>query len=600
MTPGAVGCALSHRVLWESLASEVSLQDWLLVLEDDLLWVASDLEQRLAQVVRELPSDWHLCYVGWHGQAVIRLALGDAGLLKTSGPLEPWSGCDPLGTFAYLVSRAGARELLRTGSAFPLRRQLDAQRLGQAAGKVASGGVPGMVEARQLIGLVRFEPAYARSDFRCALLHLIVPKCLSLFRLGLQLGCIKRGIRASILTRTMTSMSCFRIFKLMWPCSPSLFYSAPCQLLDSDVQAIWSAGHAWLVADPGMWVNRSADHTTQLRPVKLGLRARAEALNAISAFDIPRAVGQALDRLAARAYAFSALMKFAQARMGGIRLPLWHPSVPSLEALAPFFLVRPRIHAAIVLVEDGRPKAAILQEAGCLAHAVAALLRAIGPGAVLIVWYGSQDPDFLASLRAAAGLPSGALLCRPLPAAEVGVPGADAMCHKASLWTNFRSLLALLGLCTEELFLIGGSDLEAVRGSVEAFPRDLPALSEHCVAALPPCRSMHLDEEALAAAFQEIKRDPSASYVGLEHTALAEPFDPHIILFRRRAWARLATWVREMFRLAARLRAVARGGNGQAEGARAVAAARCVLGLAGLPPRLVAPNRGADSFERCD
>ncbi|CAE7218745.1 unnamed protein product [Symbiodinium sp. CCMP2592] len=129
MTPGAVGCALSHRVLWESFPQHAAAcdQDWLLVLEDDLLWVASDLEQRLGEVLRQLPEAWHLCYLGWHGQGVIHLALGDTGPLTTVGPLEPWSGEAPLGTFAYLVSRAGAKVLLEAGSAFPLRRQLDAQ-----------------------------------------------------------------------------------------------------------------------------------------------------------------------------------------------------------------------------------------------------------------------------------------------------------------------------------------------------------------------------------------------------------------------------------------------------------------------------------------
>ncbi|CAE7239103.1 unnamed protein product, partial [Symbiodinium microadriaticum] len=121
--------------------------------------------------------------------------------------------------------------------------------------------------------------------------------------------------------------------------------------------------------------------------------------------------------------------------------------------------------------------------------------------------------------------------------------------------------------------------------------------------ALPPKGGLPSEEEALEAAFQEIRSDPSASYVGLEDVPLAKPFDPHVVLFRDRAWAKLATWVQEMIRLAGSLHA-AQGGTSQApqvrHAATGLAAARCVLGLAQIPLRLVPPRRTTDIFERCD
>ena len=109
MTPGAVGCALSHRAIWQELARSEK-EDWWLVLEDarlhwslsaptkielrrlcqdDILWVADDLEEQIHQVIRQLPEGWHLCYLGWHGQSVLHLALGDHGLrLEMSSEIE--------------------------------------------------------------------------------------------------------------------------------------------------------------------------------------------------------------------------------------------------------------------------------------------------------------------------------------------------------------------------------------------------------------------------------------------------------------------------------------------------------------------------------
>jgi hypothetical protein len=47
--------------------------------EDDILWVSEDLDAKIHQVISKLPDGWHLCYLGWHGQSVLHLALGPLG-----------------------------------------------------------------------------------------------------------------------------------------------------------------------------------------------------------------------------------------------------------------------------------------------------------------------------------------------------------------------------------------------------------------------------------------------------------------------------------------------------------------------------------------
>eukprot|EP00927_Polykrikos_kofoidii_P066211 TRINITY_DN61850_c0_g1_i1.p1 TRINITY_DN61850_c0_g1~~TRINITY_DN61850_c0_g1_i1.p1 ORF type:complete len:658 (+),score=105.01 TRINITY_DN61850_c0_g1_i1:94-2067(+) len=131
MTPGAVGCALSHRIAWEHLVNNRPEAIWALVLEDDLTYIVPNLEQRIAAVLECLPpaDEWDLCYLGWHGCA--RAAFeASAGSSEHPGPLLPW--CEdlrPLGTFGYLVSTGGAQRLLdpEAKRVFPLAFQLDKQ-----------------------------------------------------------------------------------------------------------------------------------------------------------------------------------------------------------------------------------------------------------------------------------------------------------------------------------------------------------------------------------------------------------------------------------------------------------------------------------------
>ncbi|CAE8609211.1 unnamed protein product [Polarella glacialis] len=137
MTSGSLGCALSHLTVWREVLSDSA--PWALVLEDDLIAVAPDLERRMLAVVDMLPAGWDLCFIGFHGDFAFEFLLSGGAPVEASPRVEAvevlrgqsdWDLLNPcLGTFGYLVSCSGAAKLSAEGAAnvFPLERQLDQQ-----------------------------------------------------------------------------------------------------------------------------------------------------------------------------------------------------------------------------------------------------------------------------------------------------------------------------------------------------------------------------------------------------------------------------------------------------------------------------------------
>jgi glycosyl transferase family 25 len=130
LKPGEVGCALSHRQIWE----ETVRQGWkrVLVFEDDACTVPEALPE-LGEALTELPPDFDLAYLGWTNfetvtmreriKQGIYLLLSALRLMKwTPGQVlrfhpRPYSkhlrraGLHHC-THAYALSTAGARKLL--------------------------------------------------------------------------------------------------------------------------------------------------------------------------------------------------------------------------------------------------------------------------------------------------------------------------------------------------------------------------------------------------------------------------------------------------------------------------------------------------------
>lgn len=131
LTPGGIGCALSHLKLLQM----VSASSWrrVLVLEDDA-WVSLDGLVLVPEVLEQLPDEWDLLYLGYLDKEPLRLRdklkiglvmpllnmLGlksyDMAFIRNHWP-RPFSQ-DLLragfhnGTHAYAVTREGARKIL--------------------------------------------------------------------------------------------------------------------------------------------------------------------------------------------------------------------------------------------------------------------------------------------------------------------------------------------------------------------------------------------------------------------------------------------------------------------------------------------------------
>jgi glycosyl transferase family 25 len=129
MSLGAIGCALSHRRLYEDMVAN----GWerMLVLEDDVV-PRTEALAALPDALRELPPTWELCYLGYWQNEIVTLnrrlrratyvALAPLGLsrwrLGEALRLLPRSISPHLRragrhmcTHAYAVTREGARKL---------------------------------------------------------------------------------------------------------------------------------------------------------------------------------------------------------------------------------------------------------------------------------------------------------------------------------------------------------------------------------------------------------------------------------------------------------------------------------------------------------
>lgn len=124
ITPGMMGCFLSHRRCWERC---VELNEDLLVFEDDIL-LEPEFSKRVCAAMDDLPEDWDVMLIGALGCVHPERKYGLLWLIHFLPSLVflPFSGnrwkprvssavhvpLRPAGTHAYVISPAGARKLL--------------------------------------------------------------------------------------------------------------------------------------------------------------------------------------------------------------------------------------------------------------------------------------------------------------------------------------------------------------------------------------------------------------------------------------------------------------------------------------------------------
>eukprot|EP00811_Abedinium_folium_P034367 NODE_7253_length_1595_cov_10.910763.p1 GENE.NODE_7253_length_1595_cov_10.910763~~NODE_7253_length_1595_cov_10.910763.p1 ORF type:complete len:453 (+),score=129.70 NODE_7253_length_1595_cov_10.910763:73-1359(+) len=333
-----------------------------------------------------------------------------------------------------------------------------------------------------------------------------------------------------------------------------LFFSAPRQFVDSDVQACWSA-----------------DHDPTFHALKKGFARRIEEL----------------DHEACPLSAAFAL------------LPDDRPPV----AVADARLCAPRLCIAVPFVtpDEAGARAAALAEL----HAALAAVRHCATAAaaatpVVLVWYGHDRAAAEAAVTAARAVqPALGLLWQgPLAAAlEAEWPGCADRGQDVALLAHILTLKAVLPLCVEDVLIADATALSDVRVLSRLLVSDADLVALAPAVGTDACE----EEPQLGAIFREFY---DASFVlGREAPAAPAPrMNLHAIVYRGRAWARVATWIRELLRLFMRLGVATGSSPGAAlplTSARGLAAAlpmqhaelafRCVLALAGLSFGVVAP-----------
>ena len=104
ITQGAIGCLLSHLMLWNVLIYQP--EDEFLILEDDIK-LADDFSDRYKKFRKELPDDWQIVYLGH----LIPGGLKEKGIIHIS---ENVMVCKPMCTHAYMVKKSALKILIET------------------------------------------------------------------------------------------------------------------------------------------------------------------------------------------------------------------------------------------------------------------------------------------------------------------------------------------------------------------------------------------------------------------------------------------------------------------------------------------------------
>lgn len=112
MTPGAIGCALSHHNLATTIIEEMNdNNNYVLILEDDVE-LEDDFMNKLNRYIKEIPQ-FDILLLGYHMKQN-----------KMNGndfydqPLKSW------GTFGFITNKKGSTELLKL---FPIKHQVDTE-----------------------------------------------------------------------------------------------------------------------------------------------------------------------------------------------------------------------------------------------------------------------------------------------------------------------------------------------------------------------------------------------------------------------------------------------------------------------------------------
>lgn len=105
VTPGHIGCSLSHYMLWQTCMHLPD--DYFLVFEDDIV-LTHGFADIFERIVPTLPDDWEFAFVGYY-------FLPDSAQITRVGKYLRKTNISPLCTHAYMVHKRGLPKLLAEG-----------------------------------------------------------------------------------------------------------------------------------------------------------------------------------------------------------------------------------------------------------------------------------------------------------------------------------------------------------------------------------------------------------------------------------------------------------------------------------------------------
>lgn len=112
MTKGAIGCAISHKIIWEKVLN--NKVDKTIILEDDII-IDEFFEEKLNKIYKQ-DSNLDLLYLGCHN-----FQGGRYNIKRPEITIKPKK---VFGTFGYVINKKAAEELIKI---FPITNQIDSE-----------------------------------------------------------------------------------------------------------------------------------------------------------------------------------------------------------------------------------------------------------------------------------------------------------------------------------------------------------------------------------------------------------------------------------------------------------------------------------------
>lgn len=114
LTMGAIGCALSHRLIWEKIKNDPQIKT-ALILEDDIT-IDPDFLQKYNEVMKNLIK-FDVVFLGYHPSSI--------GYIKNRNSNDIFLRTSKIyGLFGYIMTKEGAKKSLEM---FPLTQQIDSE-----------------------------------------------------------------------------------------------------------------------------------------------------------------------------------------------------------------------------------------------------------------------------------------------------------------------------------------------------------------------------------------------------------------------------------------------------------------------------------------